>query len=320
MAVKRKLRIKKKNFTIFILANIIFIVIVIFLIHLIISEINSIPKKKEKVKNNNTSTKVNINNDDNKKNTETDEEKKLKQLDNINQKIDFFDMNKIDRYLAYKEKNSSLDNEKIVLYVNMNLDNEFYTNTSETKYLNKYYILVNKYYSLPSDYVPDNLEKISSKYSSGDKTLVKEAKEAFENMAADALKDDMKIIAMSAYRSYKYQVDLYTKYVKTDGKEAADTYSARAGFSEHQTGLCLDVYDGEIPYTSFEKTNEFKWMQENAYKYGFILRFPKDKTNETGYKYESWHYRYVGVEIAKYIHDNNISFEEYYVRFIENKK
>ena len=78
--------------------------------------------------------------------------------------------------------------------------------------------------------------------------------------------------------------------------------------------------NGKKVYTDFENTEEFNWMQENAYKYGFILRFPKDKVNETGYIYESWHYRYVGKDIAKYIHKNNISFEEYYARFIENKK
>ena len=202
----------------------------------------------------------------------------------------------------------------------MGLDNDFYTNTKQTPYLNTIYVLVNKYYYLPDNYEADDLESINSKYSIGGMKLRKEAKEAFEKLASDALKDNMKIVAMSSYRSYKYQVDLYNKYAKSDGKDAADTYSARPGFSEHQTGLCLDIYDGEIPYTSFEKTNEYNWMQKNAYKYGFILRFPKDKTDETGYKFESWHYRYVGVDAAKYIHDNNISFEEYYVRFVENKK
>ena len=313
MAVKRKLRIKKKNFAIFLLCNLLLIFGIVTIIHYVISGINTLTEKKEK------KTETEITKKEETK-TPTEEEKKLETLDNINKKLDYFNMDYLDRYLSYKDKNPNLSNEQIVLNVNMNLDNEFYTNTKETKYLNTTYILVNKYYYLPEDYVPNNLESISSKYSIGGMKLVKEAKDAFEEMAKDALSDGMKIIAMSSYRSYEYQVNLYNKYEKQDGKEAADTYSARAGFSEHQSGLCLDVYDGEISYTSFEKTNEFKWMEKNAYKYGFILRFPKDKTNETGYKYESWHYRYVGKEIAKYIYDNNISFEEYYVRFIENKK
>ena len=123
---------------------------------------------------------------------------------------------------------------------------------------------------------------------------------------------------MSSYRSYDYQVNLYNNYVKSDGKDAADTYSARPGFSEHQTGLAVDIYNKELPYTSFEETKEFEWMQKNAYKYGFILRFPKDKVNITGYQYEAWHYRYVGKKAAKYIHDHNITLEEYYIKKVEN--
>ena len=89
---------------------------------------------------------------------------------------------------------------------------------------------------------------------------------------------------MSTYRSYDYQVDLYNRYVKSDGKEAADTYSGRPGHSEHQTGLAVDVFNNNETYTNFEKTKEFEWMQEHAHEYGFILRFPKDKEKETGYK------------------------------------
>lgn len=323
MAVKRRLKIKKKNFAIFLLCNFVIIFLIIFIIHFVIKGINSLTSKEKmqessrvvEQKNKNTKKKVqprDLEKDDNKE--------KLKQLGNINKKIDFFKMEYLDRYIDYKSKNEDLEDEQIVLNVNMGIDKPYYTNTSETKYLNTTYILVNKYNFLSSDYVPKNLVSISNKYSIGGMKLVEEARDAFEDMASDALKEKMHIIAMSSYRSYNYQVDLYNKYAKQDGKDAADTYSARAGFSEHQSGLCLDVYDGEIPYTSFEKTNEFKWMQKNAYKYGFILRFPKDKVDETGYRYESWHYRYVGKEIAKYIYDNNISFEEYYARFIEEKK
>jgi len=123
---------------------------------------------------------------------------------------------------------------------------------------------------------------------------------------------------MSTYRSYDYQVDLYNRYVKEDGKNAADTYSGRPGHSEHQTGLAVDVFNNKETYTNFEKTKEFTWMQNHAHEYGFILRFPKDKVNETGYEYESWHYRYVGKKIAKYIKENNISFEEYYATKIKS--
>lgn len=148
--------------------------------------------------------------------------------------------------------------------------------------------------------------------------LVKNAKTAFEKMSEDASKENLNIIAMSTYRSYNYQKKLYNKYVSIDGEKTADTYSARAGHSEHQTGLAVDVYNKILPYTSFEQTKEFTWMQNNAHKYGFILRYPKEKEKQTGYAYESWHYRYVGVKIATYIHKKNITYDEYYIRNLAN--
>ncbi len=299
---KKKLKPKTKNLLIFITC--------IFLIITSIFYGTSIFKNSEKK---NTSKKV-------KELKDTKNNTKLKQLKNIDKKINYFDHKKIDRYLAYQKENKDLKIEKVITDVNIGIDNPYYTNTKETKYLNESYILVNKYNYLTKDYIPDNLEKINTQYARSGMQLINYAKEAFENLAKAAQKENLSIIAMSSYRSYKYQENLYNRYVQSDGKEDADTYSGRPGFSEHQTGLAVDVYNGKEDYTNFEKTKEFQWMQENAHKYGFILRFPKDKTNETGYQYESWHYRYVGTEIANYIHKNNLCYEEYYVQKIENKK
>lgn len=316
MALKKRRKLKVKNFIIFII--IILIVIYAFF------KATSFVYKLIFVKNETVTTKEK---ESKKKATKKDiiepiDSLKLKyqKLDNINEKIDFFINDNIDRYIKYKEKHTNLSNEQVVVNVNIGLDNDYYTNTKPAINLNTNYILVNKYNSLSKDYEPDNLKSIDKKYSIDGMRMVNYAKEAFEEMSKDALKEKMHIIAMSTYRSYNYQVNLFNKYAKKDGLEAANTYSAKAGFSEHQTGLAVDVYNGTVNYTSFEKTKEFNWMTENAYKYGFILRFPKDKENETGYKYESWHYRYVGKEIAEYIHNEKISFEEYYVRFIENKE
>jgi len=200
----------------------------------------------------------------------------------------------------------------------MNLDYDFYENTEPSKYLNTEKVLVNKHYYLDSNYIPENLENIDTNYSREGMKLVNYAKEAFETLSKNAKKENMNIIAMSSYRSYDYQTNLYNRYVIEDGKEAADTYSGRPGHSEHQTGLAVDVYNLKETYTNFENTKEFNWMQEHAHEYGFILRFPKDKENETGYQYESWHYRYVGKDIAKYIHKNNITLEEYYATKIKD--
>lgn len=244
---------------------------------------------------------------------QTKEEQKIEKL----KSIPYYKKEYQKRYLEYQKENPNLSVENIVTYVNIGIDKPYYTNTKKAENLNTNLILVNKYNYLTEDYIPENLEPIDIAYARSGMQLVSEARSAFETLSEDAKKEGMNIIAMSSYRSYDYQVNLYDNYVATDGKEAADTYSARAGYSEHQTGLAVDVYNKVLPYTSFEETEEFNWMQENAYKYGFILRFPKDKVNITGYQYESWHYRYVGKEAAKYIHNHDLTLEEYYVKKVE---
>ena len=244
---------------------------------------------------------------------QTKEEQKIEKL----KSIPYYKKEYQKRYLEYQKENPNLSVENIVTYVNIGIDKPYYTNTKKAENLNTNLILVNKYNYLTEDYIPENLEPIDIAYARSGMQLVSEARSAFEILSEDAKKEGMNIIAMSSYRSYDYQVNLYDNYVATDGKEAADTYSARAGYSEHQTGLAVDVYNKVLPYTSFEETEEFNWMQENAYKYGFILRFPKDKVNITGYQYESWHYRYVGKEAAKYIHNHDLTLEEYYVKKVE---
>lgn len=291
--VKKRLRLKKKTLIIFLLC-----------ITLIVISITNGFNKKEKP----TTLKKVL----------TNKEIKLDKLKNIDKKLDYFNYDYIDRYIDYKNKNKNLSLEDVITHVNIGIDNDYYTNTKRSPYLNKSYILINKYYYAGKNYIPNNLEAIDEKYARSGMKLVNYAKEAFEKMAKDASKEGLSIIAMSSYRSYIYQETLYNKYVEEDGKKAADSYSARPGFSEHQTGLAVDVYNGTEDYTNFENTKEFTWMQENAHKYGFILRFPKDKTALTGYVYESWHYRYVGVKIANYIKKHNLCYEEYYAKKIES--
>ncbi len=243
-----------------------------------------------------------------------------KKVDNKETKPDYYNKEYKERYTAYQKEFPNISFEDVVTRVNIGLDKPYYTNTKKTPYQNKDYILVNKYIYMENDYIPENLEDLDTSYSRSGMKLVKSAKDSLEKMIESAKNDGYTIRVMSSYRSYNYQVNLYNRYVNTDGKEAADTYSARPGFSEHQTGLCVDIDDSKINYTNFEKSESFKWMQENAHLYGFILRYPEDKTEITGYTYESWHYRYVGKEIATYIKKHNITFDEYYVKFIENKK
>ena len=170
-------------------------------------------------------------------------------------------------------------------------------------------IFVNKDYSLPSDYVPQNTQKAIAKDTKTCAGCI--VKEAYEMMQSDATKKGLKLWIQSGYRSYAYQDALYKTYVKKDGEAKADTYSAKAGHSEHQTGYAIDLNSVK---EDFAKTKEGKWIDENAYKYGFIIRYPKGKENETGYKYEPWHLRYVGLELSPLLYNNGdwISLEDYF--------
>lgn len=172
------------------------------------------------------------------------------------------------------------------------------------------YLIANKTYALPSTFVPENPETPVTEARSN-KSLDKDLMAAFRKMQADATSDGLNIYIASGYRSYDYQVSLYNRYVAKDGKAAADTYSSRPGNSEHQTGLCFDLNSIE---DSFQYTSEGKWVNNNCYKYGFCIRFPKGKDAYTGYQYESWHLRYVGTELAEKLYNdgNWISLEEYF--------
>ena len=200
--------------------------------------------------------------------------------------------------------------EKILYILILILTSNFYKNIHYTR-IKSYDFLVNKNNKLSSNYIPNDLEPINTKYSLENKYLRHTARIAFEKMATQAKKKGFNIIAVSTYRSYDYQKKLYNDYVKNKGFYYADMASARAGHSEHQTGLAVDVADNSYDYDNFENTKEFIWMIKNAYKYGFILRYPKAKFHITGFKYEPWHYRYVGKKNAKNIYKNNLTLEEY---------
>ena len=188
---------------------------------------------------------------------------------------------------------------------------QFYKNIKDVKNPNDILVLVNKNNKLKEDFIPNNLIKLDLRYSNKEKYLKKEAAEAFYKLSKDAGKLGYKIIAVSGYRSYTYQKELFKYYVNSKGIDYALMCSAKAGHSEHQTGLAVDVEGENKDYNLFEQTKEFKWMINNSYKYGFILRYPKGKEDITGFKYEPWHYRYIGVNNAIKIHKKNITLEEY---------
>ena len=222
----------------------------------------------------------------------------------------FYKENKKQEYLDYKEK-KQISLKDAIIRVNIGLNHPFYENTKEALDKNELTMLVNKYHYVTKDYIPSNLIEVNGLM------INKDAYEAYKLMQADIQKEGMNIRIISAYRSYDYQENLYNNYLKRERKEIVDTYSARPGYSEHHTGLAIDIDNTKLDFNKFYLTKEFLWMNDNAYKYGFILRYPKDKEEITGYVYEPWHYRYVGKEIALYIKKHNSTYEEYYYEFID---
>ena len=259
-------------------------------------------------------------NDNNKdKNEEKIDEQQKEVVDNKStfSKEKYYIEEYLDRYTSYFENHSDLSYKEVITRVNSNLDYEFYNDSNKADLTKGMYSLVNKFYYLEKDYVPDDLVDISGKYARDSAKLKKVAYDNFIKMADDMNKLGMTIKVTTGYRSYNFQATLYNNYVKADGVKNADTYSARPGYSEHQLGYSADITNARnVSFGEFENTEEYKWLKDNAHKYGFLLRYPKDKEYITGYMFESWHYRYVGVDIATYIYENDLTYEEYYAYFL----
>ena len=233
-------------------------------------------------------------------------EEEMNYLNNL-MGLKYYDETKIDRYLNYMNSDK-YSYEEVIRVVNTNNDLEYFTDAVSANLEDDLLILVNKYNVLDEDYKPDDLKKVNSNYSYWGE-LREEAADAFLTMAKAASKEGLKLINTSPFRSYELQTKLYEGYSKRDGKAAADRYSARPGFSEHQTGLATDIVTPTSTLNTFKDTKEFAWMQENSYTYGFIQRYPAGKTSITGVANDPWHYRYVGKDAAEAIHQSGMCLE-----------
>lgn len=222
-------------------------------------------------------------------------------------------------YLTNDENDTSL--ETIIAIVNVHAEDGWYMHPQETNIKDNYLMIVNKTYHLNKDFKRDDLEKVSLDYAYSGQSAAKIVIENFLNMRND-IKDELgvRLMVNSSYRSYADQEKIYDGF-KSVSLEYADSYAARPGYSEHQTGLAIDITSLENPYVnSFKKSKEYDWLKKNCYKYGFILRYPEGKEMITGYNTESWHFRYVGKEVAEKIQKENITFDEYYAYYIEGNK
>lgn len=200
----------------------------------------------------------------------------------------------------------------IIIFLGKQNNNVQYINVAKTS--DYKYILVNKENKLNSDFKPNTLVKVT-RCSLGNFYLEEETATAYEYMCLNLIDEGLNISINSAYRSYEEQEKLYDDYLKLYGKSYVNKYVAVPGYSEHQTGLALDLES--LDCDIFKNSKEYRWIKNNAYKYGFILRYQEGKENITGYNAEEWHIRYVGRKAAEYIYKNNITFEEYYDLFIK---
>ena len=219
-----------------------------------------------------------------------------------------------EKYLEYKNENPKVDYPKVIALVNTHANQEWYQDSKETDINQGYLVLVNKFHYLKEDYERKDLEPFSLNYAYGaygDNKAAKIVVESFDRMQSD-VKERFKVQIMinSSYRTFKNQVETHKYY--------GDAFAARPGFSEHQTGLGIDISSLKHPGgKEFGESEEGKWIIENCWRYGFIIRYPLGKEDITGYNNEPWHFRYVGEQVAKKIYEENITFDEYYAYYIE---
>jgi len=231
----------------------------------------------------------------------------------INEK--YFMEKNLKKYINYLDQSDNLSD--IVAIINIGANKGWYKEIKATDLSKNHLILVNKFNYLDNTYTSKDMVKVSNQHSYGNnQMLTSETYEAFKKMFKKAKEEDLTLIINSSFRSYEEQERIYNNLKSSKGENYADKLAARVGHSEHQTGMAVDIQTYGSTSSTFEEFDEFKWLKENAHKYGFILRYPKGKEYLTGYDYESWHYRYVGVDVATYIYENDITFDEYYAFFI----
>lgn len=219
---------------------------------------------------------------------------------------DFAKLKLFDEYTKYSADTGE-DAYSTIVFVNLGFNNSDYKNPTIVKKFNTN-MLVNKHFKLDDDFVPDDLVSIDKNYTNGDNLkLNKEAYEAFKEM----YNDNSNIYINTAYRSKEDQMELSNYYKKLYGSNYVTKYIAKPRFSEHETGLAIDIASKHK--NVFVTSKEYKWMLNNAYKYGFILRYSTKYEVITGFRNEPWHYRYVGKKISKELHEKDMSYEEYFI-------
>ena len=229
----------------------------------------------------------------------------------------YFIYKNLSKYLEYKKDNKLESYTNIVTIINTEANIDWFDNTKETDISKKELMLVNRLYGLSKDYEPDDIIDVPSQYAY---TGVKISNSIMDNIVAliDAASDEgYTFVLADGYRSYSEQESIFERYKNAYGYSEADRIAARAGHSEYQTGISFTIVPLYKEYDKPKESLEYKWLSDNAYRYGFIFRFPEDKTDITGFEASTWRLRYVGSEAANIIKTENICFEEYYAYFVD---
>ncbi len=243
--------------------------------------------------------------------------KKVESIDKIiNQK--YFIASHLFDYIEYYKKNTDKELSDVIAIINVGANKPWYEGSSVTDETKGFAVLVNKFHILSENYDAGEIKKFSSTYAYGTVRANITVYEAFIQMANAARKDGVTLVLSSGYREHDYQEKIYNNMVKSKGQEYADKYAARPGSSEHETGLALDILStGMGAFTdNFDKTDAYAWLTSHAHEYGFILRYPEGKEHITGYSPESWHYRYLGVDLASKVKSEGITYDEYYAYYL----
>lgn len=229
----------------------------------------------------------------------------------------YFIYKNLSKYLEYKKDNKLESYTNIVTIINTEANIDWFDNAKETDISKKELMLVNRLYGLSKDYEPDDIIDVPSQYAY---TGVKISNSVMDNIVAliDAASDEgYTFVLADGYRSYSEQESIFERYKNAYGYSEADRIAARAGHSEYQTGISFTIVPLYKEYDKPKESLEYKWLSDNAYRYGFIFRFPEDKTDITGFEASTWRLRYVGSEAANIIKSENICFEEYYAYFVD---
>lgn len=220
------------------------------------------------------------------------------------------------KYMEYYEQNSKKSFHDCIAIVNVDADKPWYevVNTADTS--DKYLVLVNKFNSLPENYDAGVIKKFSATYAFGEVSAEETCYNAFIEMAKSAKESGITLVVTSGYRTHAYQQQLFDDMVSKKGEQYALDYAAKPGTSEHETGLSLDIFTYGGVMETFKTTPTYAWLHENAHRFGFIERYEEGKEYLTGYEPESWHYRYVGVDVATKVKEEGITYDEYYAFYL----